>query len=81
MFLNEFLLSVAGWTLGVLSAQIFFFSFAKTDFLENGSKSDRGIAGIVYVPLKATDAEKKPEEIQNYEADSLICLSDSADWL
>ena len=64
-----------------MNAQIFFVSFAKTDFLENGSKSDRGIAGIVYVPLKATDAEKKPEEIQNYEADSLICLSDSADWL
>lgn len=61
--------------------KFFFVSFAKTDFLENGSKSDRGIAGIVYVPLKATDAEKKPEEIQNYEADSLICLSDSADWL
>ena len=62
-------------------AIFFFVSFAKTDFLENGSISDRGIAGIVYVPLKATDAEKKPEEIQNYEADSLICLSDSADWL
>lgn len=80
MFLNEFLSSVASWTLGVLS-KFFFVSFAKTNFLENGSKSDRGIAGIVYVPLKATDAEKKPEEIQNYEADSLICLSDSADWL
>lgn len=64
MFLNEFLSSVASWTLGVLNAQIFFVSFAKTDFLENGSKSDRGIAGIVYVPIKATDAEKNPRKFK-----------------